>query len=204
MRCKRSPTDPAGSCWAGVEGTLLIGDKPAARETVKIAYDDLWGRDPSAISADEQAARRIFRDYQTQTDEKGQFVFERVQPGKAKICHYVKVSQEGAPDPRNHVGPGEGHRPIPRVDGIHFRRLPRHGGRAAAHQAARILEARRAVGRLVVEELEAVRLQRSRFVLVRYERRNLRSFSTTVSHQSPIDTRHAGPCPRRMALPFHL
>ncbi len=81
--------------WARAEGTLLIAGKPAARETIKIDYNDVWQRQHEALPAEAQVARRIFRDYQTQTDEQGHFVFERVQPGKAKICHYVMLSREG-------------------------------------------------------------------------------------------------------------
>jgi beta-lactamase regulating signal transducer with metallopeptidase domain len=81
--------------WAGAEGTLRIGDKPAVRETVKIEYEDLWSRSPETLSPEEQSARRIFTDYQTLTDDRGHFAFERVWPRKARIGHYVKVSQEG-------------------------------------------------------------------------------------------------------------
>ena len=81
--------------WARAEGTLRIGNKPGARESIKIDFDDLWTHSPENFSPSQQAARRISNDYQAQTDAEGHFVFERVRPGKAKISRFVKLSQEG-------------------------------------------------------------------------------------------------------------
>ena len=88
--------------WARADGTLRITGGSGAKEQIRLGFDDeimnrpnlLFGPGSTRTPID-QAARYLYWDYQTQTDDKGHFVFERVRPGKATISRNVKISQEG-------------------------------------------------------------------------------------------------------------
>lgn len=81
--------------WARVEGRLLVGGKPAPMETIRIDFNDPFPRPFATLSPREQASRRIYHHYDTQTDENGHFVFERVPPGSAHVCRQVRLSRTG-------------------------------------------------------------------------------------------------------------
>ena len=80
--------------WARVEGTVTIDGKPAAKEIVKINYENHWGTPMFQLSSAQQAGRRIFYYFEAQTDADGHFKFERVLPGETQICRAVKLSQQ--------------------------------------------------------------------------------------------------------------
>jgi len=81
--------------WARIEGTVYVDGRPAAKEQVRINFDDdgmniallPWGQT--------NPGRYLYYDYQTQTDDNGHFALDRVRPGSAKISRFVKVSQKG-------------------------------------------------------------------------------------------------------------
>ncbi len=79
---------------ARVEGTVIIDGKPAVKETVRIDRSDLSARRLATLSPQEQAARRIFYYFESETDAAGHFVLDRVPPGKANICRAVKLWRE--------------------------------------------------------------------------------------------------------------
>jgi beta-lactamase regulating signal transducer with metallopeptidase domain len=82
--------------WARVEGTLRIDGGNGAKEQIRLHFDDeVIGRSEHAWTPMDRAARYLYWDYQTQTDDKGHFVFERVRSGKATISRNIKLSQEG-------------------------------------------------------------------------------------------------------------
>ncbi|MBN1975752.1 MAG: carboxypeptidase regulatory-like domain-containing protein [Sedimentisphaerales bacterium] len=66
------------SAWAKLEGTLKIGDKPGGKET--IAYN------PQSLP---ELAGVVF-DFQTQTDDKGVFVFDRVFSGEGSVTRLLR------------------------------------------------------------------------------------------------------------------
>jgi len=67
--------------WARVEGKLLIGKEPGANKAIS-----LWLEKP-----DEPNSPRIYHDCRAVTDNEGQFVFERVAPGKATISRELDL-----------------------------------------------------------------------------------------------------------------
>ncbi len=69
--------------WARVEGTALIGNKPAAEKRVSL---NLGGFPPSGTT-------RIRYDYQATTDDRGHFAFEKVVPGDGRVIRLVVADQ---------------------------------------------------------------------------------------------------------------
>ena len=69
--------------WARVEGKLLIGKDPGTDESVRLGLDRPYDRN----------APRIYHDYSTVTDNNGNFAFERVPPGKARISRLIRISE---------------------------------------------------------------------------------------------------------------
>ena len=83
--------------WARVEGTLWVDGRPGVKEQVGISFDDeVIGRDERTWTPTDRAARYLYYDYKTETDDKGHFAFEHVRPGKAKISRHVQVSRDGS------------------------------------------------------------------------------------------------------------
>ncbi|MFH1923706.1 MAG: carboxypeptidase regulatory-like domain-containing protein [Planctomycetota bacterium] len=70
--------------WARVEGTLLIGNKPAADQFVTLDRGEL----PRADTP------RLHYSYRTTTDKNGRFTFESIVPGDVQITRCV-VSEHG-------------------------------------------------------------------------------------------------------------
>lgn len=73
--------------WARVEGTLQVDGKPGVRELISIDF--------TLTSRDVRNPWRIFFNYYTETDAEGHFIFDRVRPGKARICRHFKLPEEG-------------------------------------------------------------------------------------------------------------
>ncbi|HUT95257.1 MAG TPA: carboxypeptidase regulatory-like domain-containing protein [Thermoguttaceae bacterium] len=70
--------------WARIEGTVLVGNKPAADQLVTLQRDEpSWGE-----------SLRVHYDYRATTDRSGRFVFENVIPGDARVTRSV-VSEHG-------------------------------------------------------------------------------------------------------------
>jgi len=79
--------------WARVEGTLLIGDQPGAKEAITLDFDEPPSRRED-LSPVQRIAQRIHFDYKTQTDAEGRFVFENVIPGDVRVTRCI-VSEHG-------------------------------------------------------------------------------------------------------------
>ena len=70
--------------WGRVVGILRIGAGPGAKQQVNL--------DPKRAGAGRDGKAHIDFGYQTQTDDQGRFVFERVVPGPASISRVVPTS----------------------------------------------------------------------------------------------------------------
>ena len=83
--------------WARAEGTLRIGNRPGAKEMIRLDFSEPLSRSQD-LSPLKQIARRIRFDYTTQTDAEGHFVFERVVPrtGQVTRCAVSKHGQMSA------------------------------------------------------------------------------------------------------------
>ncbi|MGA2256855.1 MAG: M56 family metallopeptidase, partial [Thermoguttaceae bacterium] len=81
--------------WARIEGMVYVDGRPAAKEQVRINFDDDGMNTARNPWGQTNPGRYLYYDYQTQTDDKGHFVLVRVRPGSATISRFVKVSQEG-------------------------------------------------------------------------------------------------------------
>jgi sugar lactone lactonase YvrE/peroxiredoxin len=69
--------------WGKVEGTLRIGNKPGANESICLWYEQPY--DPNTP--------QILYDYRTATDSNGHFVLDRVKTGQAKVGREIKTSE---------------------------------------------------------------------------------------------------------------
>jgi RNA polymerase sigma factor (sigma-70 family) len=76
--------------WGRVKGTLKIGRRPGANETVSLETWFWRETDPA-----EMPVAVIFT---TKTDAEGHFAFEKVPPGDRKVSHWLS-SHEGKPGP---------------------------------------------------------------------------------------------------------
>jgi peroxiredoxin len=68
--------------WACVEGMLAVGGKTGPNEMIMMDYYKRYEPNLPWLSFG----------YRTQTDANGNFVMERVVPGKARVVHYFKLS----------------------------------------------------------------------------------------------------------------
>jgi hypothetical protein len=69
--------------WARVEGKLIIGKEPGAHEEMRLRFD----------RRETQNGLRFYYACNTSTDDKGNFVFERIVPGNVMVYHEIKVGQ---------------------------------------------------------------------------------------------------------------
>ncbi|MBN2182382.1 MAG: carboxypeptidase regulatory-like domain-containing protein [Sedimentisphaerales bacterium] len=69
--------------WAKVRGKLMVGTEPGANISMRLLFD----------RPDEAGGIRFYHDYNTTTDNNGNFVFERVAPGNARVCREVRLSE---------------------------------------------------------------------------------------------------------------
>jgi protocatechuate 3,4-dioxygenase beta subunit len=74
--------------WARVEGTVRIGNQPAAKQYVVINFEKTSSR-PDDSSPMDWIKHHMEFSYQTETDSEGRFVFDRVRPGKANVVRCV-------------------------------------------------------------------------------------------------------------------
>jgi peroxiredoxin len=70
--------------WGKVEGTLRIGAKPGALQTINVSHQDNPGPQPEP---------RIYHDLRAPTDEAGHFMVEHVPGGKASVSLQVQFSE---------------------------------------------------------------------------------------------------------------
>lgn len=77
--------------WARVEGTLRIGSRPVANESIAVMPD--YPPEDSSLWKNVKS----FPNYETQTDQRGRFVFDRLFPGRIDIYRALRfaVSEEG-------------------------------------------------------------------------------------------------------------
>ncbi len=123
--------------WGRIEGTLRVGGKPLAHQTIIATLDD-QRIDLGGIP--------LQNDSRTQTDDQGRFVMERVVPGEARV-HWQPDFSRGRTTPDRYyqapfvtVSPGQ----TVRVDLVQEGGRPLVGRIAAADlAAAQIDEARR-------------------------------------------------------------
>lgn len=71
--------------WGRIEGHLMIGSKPGAQEKVIFFFEEVGGWDPKKP--------RVNFNFETQTDNQGNFVFERVLAGPARLFHGIKIGE---------------------------------------------------------------------------------------------------------------
>ncbi|MHB8901223.1 MAG: carboxypeptidase regulatory-like domain-containing protein, partial [Thermoguttaceae bacterium] len=91
------PGDIVLKPWGRVEGTLRVADRPVAKQHVRLVFDDEVISNPRlSVPGTVPVGRYLYYEYQTETNDEGHFSMERVRPGKAKICQYVKLSQDGS------------------------------------------------------------------------------------------------------------
>ena len=70
--------------WARVEGTVVFGGEPQAREELALRVDtSSWSYD--------RGGPRVTLDYRTTTDEKGRFAFEAVPPLPGQIYRLARI-----------------------------------------------------------------------------------------------------------------
>ncbi len=69
--------------WSKIDGKLLIGKEPGKNKEILLMYD----------SGSEQNGINYYSNYDTVTDENGEFVFERIIPGKARVCRKVGLTE---------------------------------------------------------------------------------------------------------------
>jgi len=69
--------------WASVKGKLFIGAGEGADEFVALLFEEAFYPN--------DAEPRIAWSFESQTDNKGNFVFEHVPGGQARVCRYVKI-----------------------------------------------------------------------------------------------------------------
>jgi peroxiredoxin/uncharacterized GH25 family protein len=85
--------------WGRVEGTIRIGPRPGAGESVRLSViEERPGDQPQP-----------YFEYRTTADEQGRFVFERVRPGKVQVAREIKLSERMTAYCRSvsiDVGPG--------------------------------------------------------------------------------------------------
>ena len=144
----KGPGDITLKPWGRVEGTLRIADQPAAKQRVRLVFDDEVISNPKlmdrgTISVD----RYLYYQYEADTDDNGHFSIERVRPGKAKLCQYIRLSKDGDDVELDERG-AEGHRDRARPNG--YRRDWRHqsvGRSRAASQRGEATGASEAAGR---------------------------------------------------------
>ena len=92
----KGPGDITLKPWGRVEGTLQVGDQPAAKQRVRLVFDDEVISNPRlSVSGPVPVDRYLYYQYETDTDDNGHFSFDRVRPGKARLCQYIKLSQGG-------------------------------------------------------------------------------------------------------------
>lgn len=99
---KKGGTDIRIQPWCRIEGTLRIGNRPGANETIDLDTNLVlqWGITRKAP----EVLKNILGSYKTQTDAKGRFVFDRVRPGmKAVLIHRAKLVESGADGNRIHT-----------------------------------------------------------------------------------------------------
>jgi len=69
--------------WGRVEGMLKIGTKPGPNKNMTVLYEKPY----------DENAPRIYHDCDAITDNDGHFVFDRLPPGKARVCRSIKTSE---------------------------------------------------------------------------------------------------------------
>jgi len=72
--------------WACVEGKLLIGKEPGANEVMRVLFETPY----------EPNSPRIYHDCRAITDSNGQFIFECIPPGQARVSREVRLSDRSS------------------------------------------------------------------------------------------------------------
>jgi hypothetical protein len=78
-----NPVDVILQPWGIVKGKLMIGTKPGANEKISLSFDLPLN----------QIGVRFYNSYDTVTDDKGNYIFERVSPGQVRIYHWIKNAE---------------------------------------------------------------------------------------------------------------
>lgn len=81
----KSPVQIQLKAWGAVEGTVMIGTRPAANQQVAMYYPGGQDRgDP-----------RLYFNYDARTDEKGKFRINRVRPGNVQVARMIPLESGG-------------------------------------------------------------------------------------------------------------
>ncbi len=75
--------------WGRVEGTLKVGDRIGANETVALGIHPTWEETKQGL----RQVLPLLKDYETKTDAQGHFAFDRVPPGEVGILRVLDIER---------------------------------------------------------------------------------------------------------------